>query len=82
MEKQYDEKGRELVGKCLYCKEFIDDEGNIIDDYMDIMDIEDNLAQNIAIISHSVCASCLATLSEFQDLDNDDGLHFLTKQNE
>lgn len=77
MEKRYLE-GKEIISKCSWCEkkgaETYTNDGKIITDLLDIWEIEEKLQQDIAIISHSICSSCMETL--YPDMCKDDGLNF------
>lgn len=67
--------GKELIGKCLYCKKFTDENKQVIDDILDIVDLEEKIRKDIAIISHSVCVGCIKLLEA--DMCHDDSFQIL-----
>jgi hypothetical protein len=78
-EKQYCD-GKEIIRACAWCSKegvqtYMDETNQRITDMLDLWEIEDKLEQDIAVLSHGICSSCLDALP--QTMCHDDNLTLL-----
>jgi hypothetical protein len=74
-EKKYTGDGKELISKCRGCEvqgveTFMDQFNKRIMDVLYLWEIEDKLQQDIAVITHGICADCIKAI--YPDMCHDD----------